>query len=88
MSELPQRKCFATDTWAGRTHYPVDILGSTPKKHRIRLLGANAAVLPGGKRLYPGETTLIPQDAIFDWPAAMPWPCDLKSLEVRSTSST
>ncbi len=51
------------DSWAGRRSYPVEVLGETPQRYRIRLL--EDMPLPGrNKRGAAGEVRLVPKYAV------------------------
>lgn len=49
------------DSWAGRSRHPVEIVGETPKKYRVKLL--EKARLPG-KRCESGDIVLVPKTAV------------------------
>lgn len=53
---------LALDGWAGIRHIPVEILGETPKRYRVRL--CNDARLPGGREKKKGDVVLVPKTAI------------------------
>lgn len=36
---------IATEGWAGRTHWPVEVIGYTPRRYRVRIL---PCLQPGG----------------------------------------
>ena len=49
--------------WAGRTETPVEIVGETPKRYRIR--ASQRTKLAGRNRwLESGETVLVPKSAV------------------------
>jgi len=63
------------DGWGGRSEHPVEIVGETPKKYRVRLLGY--VRLPGGREGKKGDVVLVPKHAVKkerthvqspDWP--------------------
>lgn len=62
-------KAIVLDTWAGRRYYPVDVIGETPKKTRVRILAAGGVMLPGRRYVQYGEEVLVPKHAVVDLPA-------------------
>jgi len=51
------------DGWAGRTHWPVEVVGETPTRYRVRLLQDTR--LPGRWREgHAGDVVLVPKYAI------------------------
>lgn len=51
------------DGWAGRTKQPVEVIGETPKRYRVKAIGK--VHLAGRCRvLLDGETALVPKYAI------------------------
>lgn len=62
MTKTPQTTYLALDGWAGIRHIPVEILGETPKRYRVRL--CNDARLPGGREKKKGDVVLVPKTAI------------------------
>lgn len=51
------------DGWAGRRAYPVDVIGETPKRYRVRLL--EDMPLPGrNQRGAAGDVRLVPKHAV------------------------
>jgi hypothetical protein len=59
-------KAIALDTWAGRRYYPVEIVGETPKRVRVRILATDGVMLPGGRYARCGEVVLVPKHAVYD----------------------
>lgn len=62
-------KAIVLDTWAGRRYYPVEVVGETPKKARIKILAQGGVMLPGRRYLNYGEEALVPKHAVVDLPA-------------------
>lgn len=52
------------DTWAGRRHHAVEVVGETPKKVRVRILTSGGVMLPGRRYVPCGETVLVPTHAV------------------------
>jgi hypothetical protein len=52
------------DTWAGRREYPVEILGYTKKRVRVRVLAQNGVMLPGRRFVPFGAVVLVPTYAV------------------------
>lgn len=53
------------DGWAGRSDWPVVIVGETPKRYRITPDGDKPVKLGGRSRwLQPGQTALVPKHAV------------------------
>lgn len=52
------------DTWAGRRYYPVELVGQTPTKSRVRILTPGGVMLPGRRYVNCGETVLVPTHAV------------------------
>jgi hypothetical protein len=50
------------DGWAGRERIPVEIVGETPKRYRVKLL--EAARLPGNRPHDAGDVVLVPRYAV------------------------
>lgn len=50
------------DSWAGRERIPVEVVGETPKRYRVRLLAD--ALLPSRRHVKAGETVLVPRYAV------------------------
>ena len=50
------------DGWAGRVSTPVEVIGETPSRYRIRLLQDTR--LPGNRRGAKGDVVLVPRYAI------------------------
>ncbi|RPJ40084.1 MAG: hypothetical protein EHM35_00310 [Planctomycetaceae bacterium] len=50
------------DGWAGRSRIPVEVVGETPKRYRVKLLAD--ARLPGGRQFQAGAVVLVPKHAI------------------------
>ncbi|NLE94386.1 MAG: hypothetical protein GX600_01705 [Dehalococcoidia bacterium] len=51
------------DGWAGRTSAPVEVVGETPKRYRVRLLQDTR--LPGRyRRGAKGDVVLVPRYAV------------------------
>lgn len=48
----------AINTWGGVVLHPVEILGSTPARVRVRAV--EDMWLPGNRRVAAGETVLVP----------------------------
>lgn len=53
---------LALQEWGGLLLYPVEVLGETPKKCRVRLI--EDARLPGGRHHKAGDVVLVPKTAI------------------------
>jgi len=62
-------KSLALDTWAGRRHYAVEVVGETPKKARVRILTPGGVMLPSRRYAHCGDTVLVPKHALVDLPA-------------------
>ena len=50
------------DSWAGRERIPVEIVGETPKKYRVKLLAD--ALLPSRRHCSAGDVVLVPRSAV------------------------
>lgn len=50
------------DSWAGRERIPVEIVGETPKRYRIKLLAD--ALLPSRRHCKAGDIVLVPHFAV------------------------
>jgi len=50
------------DSWAGRERIPVEIVGETPKRYRVKLLAA--CLLPSRRRVEAGAVVLVPRYAV------------------------
>ncbi len=50
------------DSWAGRQQIPVEIVESTTKKYRVRLIADT--LLPGGRHRKAGDMVLVPKYAV------------------------
>lgn len=50
------------DGWAGRERVPVEIVGETPKRYRVRLLAE--CRLPSRRRGKAGDVVLVPRYAV------------------------
>jgi hypothetical protein len=50
------------NSWAGRECIPVEIVGETPKRYRVKLL--EAARLPGNRQHAAGDVVLVPRYAV------------------------
>ncbi len=50
------------NSWAGRERVPVEIVGETPKRYRVKLL--EAARLPGNRQHAAGDVVLVPRYAV------------------------
>ena len=61
-------KSLVLDTWAGRRHYAVELVGETPKKARVRVLTPGGIMLPGRRYVNSGETVLVPKHEVVDLP--------------------
>lgn len=61
-------KAIALNTWAGRRYYPVEIVGETPKKLRVKVVNYGGVMLPGRRYVPSGEVVLVPKDAVVDMP--------------------
>lgn len=62
-------KAIVLDTWAGRRYYPVEVIGESPKKSRVKVLAAGGVMLPGRRYAQYGEKVLVPKHAVVDLPA-------------------
>lgn len=62
MTKTPQTTYLALQGWGGLLLYPVEILGETPKRYRVRL--CDDARLPGGRKKKKGDVVLVPKTAI------------------------
>jgi hypothetical protein len=59
----PAFLCF--NDWAGVRQVPVEVVGETPKRWRIRAPGPDSVRLAGRRRcLKPGKTALVPKTAV------------------------
>lgn len=55
------------DTYAGRMRHPVEVIGETPKRYRVRILESGGVMLPGRRYMLCGEEVLVPKYAVrFD----------------------
>ena len=67
------RAVLALDSWAGRTEHPVEIVGETPKRYRVRIL-EDWLGLPSRRVASRGDVVLVPKYAVRilregeDWP--------------------
>jgi len=52
---------ICVDGWAGRREYPVEIVGETPKRYRVKVL--SDARLPRGIR-HAGDVVLVPKTSV------------------------
>ena len=53
------------DSWAGRINVPIQVLGETGRKFRIRLASPGTGVyLPGYRYLTSSHTQLVPKHAV------------------------
>lgn len=50
------------DTWAGRMHIPVQVIGQTITRYRVKL--KEDATLPGRRTRKAGDEVLVPKYAI------------------------
>lgn len=50
------------DGWMGRTSHPVEVIGETPTRYRVRLLEDTR--LPGRRRGAKGDVVLVPKHAV------------------------
>ena len=50
------------DSWAGRRQIPVQVVGETPTRYRVRLEAD--ALLPGGRHCKAGAVVLAPKHAV------------------------
>ena len=51
--------------WHGYSEHPVEIIGKTPRRYRIK---SDVALKLPGRRLEPGKTALVPKHAIKTFP--------------------
>lgn len=56
--------CLVLDTWAGRLRYPVEVVGETPKRLRVRILEPDGVMLPSRRFAKYGEVVLVPKYAV------------------------
>lgn len=68
-ADLPQdeqqtQAFLVLDSWAGRSYHPVEILGETPKKYRVRILSPDGVRLPRYRYAALGDVVLVPKTAI------------------------
>jgi len=54
-------RVVCVETWAGRREYPVEIVGETPRRYRIR---AQGEMLLPRRRLCAGDVALVPKSAV------------------------
>ncbi len=59
----PVRAVLALDSWAGRTEHPVEIVGETPKRYRVRIL-EDWLILPSKRVAERGDVVLVPKYAV------------------------
>ena len=57
-------KVLVVDTFAGRRRIPVEVIGETRTKYRVRM-GADA-LIPAARRVKAGDIVLVPKYAIRD----------------------
>lgn len=50
------------DDWAGRRRVPVEVVGETPKRYRVRVL--EDCGLPSRRRARSGDVVLVPRYAV------------------------
>jgi hypothetical protein len=63
MTDTAKRGVLVLDGYAGRTYTPVDVIGETATKYRIRAI--TRTKLGGRARwIYVGEEALVPKSAI------------------------
>jgi hypothetical protein len=62
--EAHQRAVLALDGWAGRRLIPVEVIGHTPKRVRVRILAEQGAMLPGRRWAAYGDVVLAPRHAV------------------------
>lgn len=48
------------NAWYGRSEEPVEVVGETPKRTRIRIL-RDGTLVPGGRRMNKGDELLVPK---------------------------
>ncbi len=54
------------DGWAGRTSHPIEVIGETPTRYRVRLIEDTR--LPGRYRQgAKGDVVLVPKYAVRDY---------------------
>lgn len=53
---------LALETWAGLRLRPIEVIGETPKRYRVRLL--EDTTLPSGRYRLAGEVVLVPKQAV------------------------
>jgi len=58
-------KAIVLNTWAGRRYYPVELIGETAKKFKVRIL-APSVMLPGRRYVQRGDVVLVPKYAICE----------------------
>ena len=51
------------DSWAGRIEHPCRVVGETPKRYRIEV-DKPTTLPPRNTLLLPGQTKLVPKEAI------------------------
>lgn len=59
-----QAAVLVLNTYAGRREHPIEVVGETPKKYRVKILDEKSFPLPGKKTANPGEVVLVPKDAV------------------------
>lgn len=52
----------ALETWAGTRTHPVEIVGETKTRYRVKALAS--MTLPGKRFVAEGETVLVPKHAV------------------------
>lgn len=58
----PREAVVVYDSWAGRTEEPVEVIGETPKRYRVRFRRAGFV---GGNRAHAvGDIGLVPKYAV------------------------
>jgi hypothetical protein len=62
-------KCITLETWAGRLYHPVEVVGETPKKARVRILTPGGVMLPGRRYARFNDVVLVPKHALSELPA-------------------
>jgi hypothetical protein len=68
VDEMNEKGILCLDGWAGRSETPVEIVGETPKRYRIRAV--QRMTLPGRARwIDAGEIVLVPKYSVRRIPA-------------------
>lgn len=57
---------LALNSWAGRRLHPVEVLGETATRARVRIMAPDGVMLPGRRRVSYGDVVLVPKHALFD----------------------